>query len=595
MALFVGAVAARSELVANTLIMADICVTQYIVLVGVYAATLSSGIASLVGAPRILMKVAEDDIFPCLAYFAVPDKNGNPIRGYFLSFGVAAACNCIGSLNTIAPLISEFFMIAYLMINFSCFAMEVSKSPGWRPTFHYFNKWTALLGSILCLVVMFLLEWRYALAAVVIGYGLYMYISWRDPQVNWGSAYESRVMYNAYQTVLKLRKRKKHIKNWRPGFLVLCSNPVTSPHLVLFSQTLRKAHGPTFIATIHTGDYRRSIMKFRSAHYDGYLPLNTPNAKEGFYEAILTQNFRQGVQTLLQTAGMGNIRPNTLVIGFLKKSNLMKRDLVTEYVQILRDSLLMNVNIIICCGFKRINWVSNHFVPLAVNTDIDDLTAIEGGGNNGGNVSGGGFTSANMDIDDNYNYSDDDIAKTTVFDPNQWTKGQKNATMIDVWWMVDDGGFVMLLPYIMKRHSFWSQCKLRLNIVASVDSLATELVVIQKLIAQFRLPYEEPRLIEVENSNPSKATVARFERISECRIRDTPRPKVTRRWLRLSELMFIHSRYSGLNIVTMPIPTKEFNPKAYISMLKMMSDQKRLPPTIIMRGNGNQTLTFYQE
>eukprot|EP01084_Bolivina_argentea_P078524 142503_1 len=131
MALFVGAVANRTELVDNVLIMADICVLDYIIFIGIYAATLSSAIAVLVGAPRILMAIAEDNIIavPGITYFAQTDASGNPVRGYFLSFAVAFAFNCIGELNLIAPLISQFFIIIYLIINFASFVMEISHSP----------------------------------------------------------------------------------------------------------------------------------------------------------------------------------------------------------------------------------------------------------------------------------------------------------------------------------------------------------------------------------------------------------------------------------------------------------------------------------
>ena len=122
MAVMVGAVTTRYQLINDFYIMKAICVWEYLVFIGIYAASLSSAIASLVGAPRILQAVANDGIFPwkVLEYFAVADKEGNPIRGYFLSFGVAFCCNLIGALNAIAPLISQFFMLTYLLINFSC-------------------------------------------------------------------------------------------------------------------------------------------------------------------------------------------------------------------------------------------------------------------------------------------------------------------------------------------------------------------------------------------------------------------------------------------------------------------------------------------
>lgn len=41
----------------------------------------------------------------------------------------------IGELNIIAPLISNFFLAAYMLINFSTFHASLAKPVGWRPTF----------------------------------------------------------------------------------------------------------------------------------------------------------------------------------------------------------------------------------------------------------------------------------------------------------------------------------------------------------------------------------------------------------------------------------------------------------------------------
>ena len=44
-------------------------------------------------------------------------------------------------------------MISYAMTNYACFAASMSKAPGWRPSFKYYNKWLSLFGSLLCIVV----------------------------------------------------------------------------------------------------------------------------------------------------------------------------------------------------------------------------------------------------------------------------------------------------------------------------------------------------------------------------------------------------------------------------------------------------------
>lgn len=39
--------------------------------------------------------------------------------------------------------------------------------------------------------------------------------------------------------------------------------------------------------------------------------------------------------------------------------------------------------------------------------------------------------------------------------------------IIDVWWLYDDGGLTLLLPYIINTRSTWSTCKLRVFALAN--------------------------------------------------------------------------------------------------------------------------------
>lgn len=96
------------------------------------------------------------------------------IRSCGQSFGFVAA-----KLNAIAPLLSNFFLAAYCLINFSVFHASISNSPGWRPSFKYYNAWVSLGGSILCVAVMFLMSWVTALITVAVSIFLYLYVSYR--------------------------------------------------------------------------------------------------------------------------------------------------------------------------------------------------------------------------------------------------------------------------------------------------------------------------------------------------------------------------------------------------------------------------------
>eukprot|EP00941_MAST-03F_sp_MAST-3F-sp1_P003063 g3063.t1 len=68
----IGATCTRQALLENYTIMAVVDLSNgYLVLGGVYVATFSSALASIVGAPQLLCAVAKDNLFPQLRYFAV--------------------------------------------------------------------------------------------------------------------------------------------------------------------------------------------------------------------------------------------------------------------------------------------------------------------------------------------------------------------------------------------------------------------------------------------------------------------------------------------------------------------------------------------
>ena len=41
---------------------------------------------------------------------------------------------------------------------------------------------------------------------------------------------------------------------------------------------------------------------------------------------------------------------------------------------------------------------------------------------------------------------------------------------IDIWWVVHDGGMMILMMFLLKRHKVWKKCKLRIFTVARILS-----------------------------------------------------------------------------------------------------------------------------
>ena len=75
--------------------------------------------------------------------------------------------------------LSRFFLICYMFVNFACVLQSILKAPNWRPRFRYYHWVTSLLGALLCLILMFLVSWYYALIALILALAIYKYIEYR--------------------------------------------------------------------------------------------------------------------------------------------------------------------------------------------------------------------------------------------------------------------------------------------------------------------------------------------------------------------------------------------------------------------------------
>jgi len=113
-------------------------------------------------------------------------------------------------------LVANFDVAGYALINFSVFHVCLNKSPSWRPKFKHYNMWMSLVGCLLCVFVMFLMDWKTALATFVIIGILFYAIGKHKPDANWGSSNKSQTFLRALKGIHSFNKMEDHVKNFRP-------------------------------------------------------------------------------------------------------------------------------------------------------------------------------------------------------------------------------------------------------------------------------------------------------------------------------------------------------------------------------------------
>jgi solute carrier family 12 sodium/potassium/chloride transporter 2 len=112
--------------------------------------------------------------------------------------------------------------------------------------------WLSLAGSVLCVLVMFLISWWTALITFAAVLALYLIVSVRKPDVNWGSTTQAQIYKNALQAAHQLNAVEEHVKNYRPQILVLSGMPSARPALVDFAHLITKNQSMLVCGHINT-------------------------------------------------------------------------------------------------------------------------------------------------------------------------------------------------------------------------------------------------------------------------------------------------------------------------------------------------------
>ncbi|KAK9961636.1 hypothetical protein ABG768_007050 [Culter alburnus] len=294
----------------------DINVWHPFVTVGVYSSTLSAAMSNLIGASRILYALARDDLFGIVLSPAKRTSgSGNPWVSVLISWFLVQLVLFSGKLNTIASIVSIFFLLVYATVDLACLALEWASAPNFRPTFRYFTWHTCVLGIIGCAVMMFLINAIYASASIAFMLLLLLLIHYLSPVSSWGCISQALIFHQVRKYLLMLDVRKDHVKFWRPQVLLMVSNPRCSVGLITFINDIKKS-GLYVLAHVQLGDLDILPSDPLQSQYDSWLSLVDHLNIKAFVNLTLADSIRHGVQHLLFISGLGGMRPNTVVLGF---------------------------------------------------------------------------------------------------------------------------------------------------------------------------------------------------------------------------------------------------------------------------------------
>lgn len=221
-----GFLATPTELVENYNVFIDKAFFPPIVLAGLLGATLSSALGSFVGAPRILLALGEKQILPKSSFLAKTNKKGEPFNAMLVTSIVVILGLSFRNLNTVAPLITMFFMITYAMVNVVALIEQSLALPSFRPTLKI-PLIVPILGTFGSLTVMFIINAAVALTSLVLIVLFYFYLAKKHLRSEVGDSRSGLFTALAGWSTKKTNEISptREVRSWRPDLLI----PVTAP------------------------------------------------------------------------------------------------------------------------------------------------------------------------------------------------------------------------------------------------------------------------------------------------------------------------------------------------------------------------------
>ncbi|XP_037644005.1 solute carrier family 12 member 7-like isoform X5 [Sebastes umbrosus] len=385
--------------------------SPWVIVIGSFFSCCGAGLQSLTGAPRLLQAIARDDIVPFLQVFGHGKANGEPTWALLLTVGICEIGILIASLDAVAPILSMFFLMCYLFVNLACAVQTLLRTPNWRPRFKFYHWTLSFLGMSLCLSLMFISSWYYALVAMVIAGCIYKYIEYRGAEKEWGDGIRGLSLNAARYALIRLEEVPLHTKNWRPQLLVLCKLDsdlaVKHPRLLSFTTQLKAGKGLTIVCSVLEGTYMTRRNDVKTGEQNLKAAMHAEKMK-GFSHVVVSSNLRDGFSLLIQSAGLGGMKHNAVLMAW-----------PTGWTQARDPSARRNF-------IETVRETTEAHLALLVAKNIDHF-------------------------------------------PSNSNQDRLEGGTIDVWWIVHDGGLLMLLPFLLSQHKVWRKCKMRIFTVAHMD------------------------------------------------------------------------------------------------------------------------------
>lgn len=305
----------------------------FLIIMGIWAATISSALGVIIGSPRVIQAVAKDGVLPRFLAKGYGPLN-QPRIATVTVFVLGMILTLGAEIDQIIPMLTMSCLISYGLINFIACFESLMKNPSWRPAIRV--HWLiSLSGALGCLVAMFMITPGAAFTVIATVAVFCMWTGKRKIQANWDDLKHSLFSFFVHQGTVKLSNIEVSAKSWRPHILTLFEEPKVEKNLAYFSHALNQGKGfLTFASHAQAGEKASELRDRLKIDLQGYKIPSHVHINDG-------EGLTLSLSQIIRNYGFGLLKPNTIVMKTIVNGD------IRSFVQLVIDTHMQDKNIIL--------------------------------------------------------------------------------------------------------------------------------------------------------------------------------------------------------------------------------------------------------
>ena len=333
----------EGELRSDQMAIVNNSKVAFLVVMGILAATFSSALGSIVGAPRILQALAGEKTIPLSNFFEKRAAKGEPRNAIAFTAIIILFALFLGNIDSLATLITLFFLITYGTLNLVVFIQQGMKVISFRPTFKV-PKFVPFFGATGCMIIMFLIDPIFSVIAFIIIIALYSYLTKVGLQSQSGDLRGGMFIVLAELASRIASKFPRQNVAWKPDLLIPIEEPKVWSGPLLFIKSIVNPSGSIFAFSVkenNLGETKKSLNELLAPLRESKLFVNS--------SVIEDKDFLHGARLVIQTLEGVPFRPNTIFLTL--GSSDEKNNIIEEMV---KNATMHDLGVIVLRQHSRI-------------------------------------------------------------------------------------------------------------------------------------------------------------------------------------------------------------------------------------------------